>query len=630
MATARGTIHLGDIPVRGLQSRPRASSRRRATATPSSARPPCKVEAEAGPRPFEVELDARLQPGLDHPVRASASSSARTSATASCSVSRRRVDDLSSSRSRRAERAPAKTKTALEADGGTPQLRTSTRAPHTTKSDTERARAEVDEAAGRRRHDRGAPAHLPLLAVVLPHLPHSRQGRLPQLDLRPDQAQVGLVRRPGPRRRGRHLRRRPVPLVVPRRPDHDGHDRSSTGRSRRRSSGAARRFPWWWEGLARSTRRSSATSASSCSSATSSSSRRRPIPTRPFLQELASSLQPRPALIDAPRRAQRSSTCRRRRSRCARLLPDVRPAVVPPRLALVGLERLRARRHLPRPPVLQGPRRGHPRRGAGAGAVEHPARTSTSRCFANDKACCLPICRDPECPDCMKLNVGRLQHPRRPHRGCLVRRAARTSAATSTCPVRTDDAAVRLASDARRHRHARSTTSGPQYSKDGRPVDGSCPRREFAGYSRRYWQGAAGFSPYIPFVPTPKAYGGGTVVVIPTRHHYEELNPGLPTFGGDVFWDDWDTLFYFATDATPVARRRPVRAALRRLPGRRERRARRRERVRDPDVRAPDLGDRVSADRQPGSTRTTRRSTTPAAASPATSASTSPRRTSAA
>jgi len=24
--------------------------------------------------------------------------------------------------------------------------------------------------------------------------------------------------------------------------------------------------------------------------------------------------------------------------------------------------------------------------------------------FANDKACCLPICRDPECPDCMKLN----------------------------------------------------------------------------------------------------------------------------------------------------------------------------------------------------------------------------------
>ena len=39
--------------------------------------------------------------------------------------------------------------------------------------------------------------------------------------------------------------------------------------------------------------------------------------------------------------------------------------------------------------------------------------------------------------------------------------------------------------------------------------------------------------------------------MIPTRHHYEELNPGLPRFGGDVFWDDWDTLFYFATDASP-------------------------------------------------------------------------------
>ena len=139
----------------------------------------------------------------------------------------------------------------------------------------------------------------------------------------------------------------------------------------------------------------------------------------------------------------------------------------------------------------------------------------------------------------------------------------------------------------------------PQYSKDGGPWT-DLPTPQFAGYSRRYWQGAPGYSPYIPFVPTPKTYGGGYVVVIPTRHHYEELNPGLPTFGGDVFWDDWDTLFYFATDATAVARRRPVRAALHRLPGRRERRPRRGERVRDPHVRAPDLGDRVAAHRQPG------------------------------
>ena len=90
----------------------------------------------------------------------------------------------------------------------------------------------------------------------------------------------------------------------------------------------------------------------------------------------------------------------------------------------------------------------------------------------------------------------------------------------------------------------------PQYSKDGGPWT-DLPTPQFAGYSRRYWQGAAGYSPYIPFVPTSKTYGSGNVVVISTRHHYEELNPGLPTFSGEVYWDDWDTLFYFATDATP-------------------------------------------------------------------------------
>ena len=167
--------------------------------------------------------------------------------------------------------------------------------------------------------------------------------------------------------------------------------------------------------------------------------------------------------------------------------------------------------------------------------------------FANDKACCLPICRDPECPDCMKLNW------------------------VACVPVdHIADASFAGPPDLRGYVNASTQADEPlygslqmrgnvgreidyfrpQYSKDGGPWT-DLPTPQFAGYSRRYWQGAPGYSPYIPFVPTPKAYGGGNVVVIPTRHHYEELNPGLPTFGGDVFWDDWDTLFYFATDASP-------------------------------------------------------------------------------
>ena len=175
---------------------------------------------------------------------------------------------------------------------------------------------------------------------------------------------------------------------------------------------------------------------------------------------------------------------------------------------------------------------------------------------------------------------------------------------------------------------ARSTTSvrsTPRTEARGR----TCPRRSSPATHDGTGKVAAGYSPYIPFVPTSKTYGGGNVVVISTRHHYEELNPGLPTFSGEVYWDDRDTLFYFATDATPSLGDGLLRAALRRLSGRRERRTRRGERVRDPDVWPPDVGDRLSADRQPGQSAPPGGRSRPAEASPATSAWTSPRRTSA-
>ncbi len=246
--------------------------------------------------------------------------------------------------------------------------------------------------------------------------------------------------------------------------------------------------------------------------------------------------------------------------------------------------------------------------------------------FANDKACCLPICRDPECPDCMKLNW------------------------VACVPVdHIADASFAGPPDLRGYVNASTQADEPlygslqmrgnvgreidyfrpQYSKDGGPWT-DLPTPQFAGYSRRYWQGAPGYSPYIPFVPTPKTYGGGNVVVIPTRHHYEELNPGLPTFGGDVFWDDWDTLFYFATDASPSLGDGLYELRFIGYQADGDRRARRRERVRDPHVRASDVGDRVPADRQPGEPEPPGRRPRRAAGSRATSASTSPSRTSAA
>src|SRR5262249_36991677 len=167
--------------------------------------------------------------------------------------------------------------------------------------------------------------------------------------------------------------------------------------------------------------------------------------------------------------------------------------------------------------------------------------------LANDKACCLPVCRDPECPDCMKLtwvacvpvdNIADGTWGGPPDlRGYIGAASGADEPLYGSLQMRGD-----IGTEIDYFR--------VQYSKDGGPWT-DLPTPQFAGYSRRSWHGAPGFPPYIPFVPTSKAYGSGNVVVIPTRHHYEELNPGVPRFGGDVLWDDWDTLFYYATDATP-------------------------------------------------------------------------------
>lgn len=176
------------------------------------------------------------------------------------------------------------------------------------------------------------------------------------------------------------------------------------------------------------------------------------------------------------------------------------------------------------------------------------ATTLNVTLLANDKACCLPTCRDPECPDCLKLTWV----------GCSI-------------PIdQIGDATVAGPPDLRGYKGVAAMADEPlfdtlrlrgaigpdidyfkvQFSKDGGPWS-DLPTPHFGGYSRRYWS-ASGWSPYIPFAPAPKPLGGGSVTVIMTRHHYEELNPGLPTFFGEVLWDDRDTLFNFASQALPA------------------------------------------------------------------------------
>ncbi len=167
---------------------------------------------------------------------------------------------------------------------------------------------------------------------------------------------------------------------------------------------------------------------------------------------------------------------------------------------------------------------------------------------ANDKACCLPVCRDPECPDCLKLTWV----------GCSIPIDHIAGAGAAGPPdLRGYKDIATMADQPLYDTLLLRGAIGPdidyfkvQYSKDGGAwLD--LPTPHFAGYSRRYWS-AGGWSPYISFAPGPKPLGGGSVTVIMTRHHYEELNPGLPTFFGEVLWDDRDSLFNFVSDALPA------------------------------------------------------------------------------
>jgi len=163
--------------------------------------------------------------------------------------------------------------------------------------------------------------------------------------------------------------------------------------------------------------------------------------------------------------------------------------------------------------------------------------------LANDKACCLPTCRDPECPECLTLSWV----------GCV----PADLIGNNIGPLNLRGYAHTAASLDRPFYGNLSIRGGigadvdyfkVQYSKNGGAWI-NLPVPAFGGYTRRYWDG----SQFIPVGFSPDLKTGQTV--IRTRRHFEDLNPAIPRFGGNVIWDNFDSLFVFDTDVglTPDA-----------------------------------------------------------------------------
>ncbi len=162
--------------------------------------------------------------------------------------------------------------------------------------------------------------------------------------------------------------------------------------------------------------------------------------------------------------------------------------------------------------------------------------------LANDQACCLPVCRDPECPECLKLTFV----------GCTPTNLIGTMAGP---PDLRGYGRFDLSYDQPFYGSLQmrgGVGSDVDYFKVQVSRNGGAwadlPVPAFDGFSRSYWDGANSVvAPAPAFTPILK--NGRTVMI--TRKHYEVLHPAIPRFGGSVIWYDYDTLFYFNTLANP-------------------------------------------------------------------------------
>lgn len=163
--------------------------------------------------------------------------------------------------------------------------------------------------------------------------------------------------------------------------------------------------------------------------------------------------------------------------------------------------------------------------------------------LANRLACCLPTCRDPECPECLKVTFV----------GC---RSTDQIGVTAGPPDLRGYGLVASSADQPFYGDLRirgAVGSDVDYFKVQVSRNGGAwsdlPEPAFEGYSRSYWDTTTMVAAPPPaFTPMPKS--GQTVMI--TRRHYEELHPAIPRFGGSVIWNDYDTLFSFNTLANPA------------------------------------------------------------------------------
>lgn len=163
---------------------------------------------------------------------------------------------------------------------------------------------------------------------------------------------------------------------------------------------------------------------------------------------------------------------------------------------------------------------------------------------ASDLACCLPVCHEPPCPQCLAFswicNVPADQISTQAGPPDL-RGYAYT--ATSGDWVFTQDLQIRG-----------DLGAGIDYYKVQYSYNGGAwtdlPTPAFQGFPISYFDPGPAHFVAVPggFNPIPK--DGQTVII--SRDHYAALN-GTPTIGGQVDWNDFDTLFYFDTPASGIA-----------------------------------------------------------------------------
>jgi hypothetical protein len=165
---------------------------------------------------------------------------------------------------------------------------------------------------------------------------------------------------------------------------------------------------------------------------------------------------------------------------------------------------------------------------------------------ASDSACCRPVCHEPPCPECLVFSwVCDVPSDQISTSGGPpdLRGYAYTSLPSPGDWVFTQDLQIRG-----------DLGAGIDYYKVQYSFNGGVwtdlPVPAFEGFPIAYFDPGLLAFVWVPggFNPEPKS--GQTVMI--SRDHYAALH-ALPTIGGQVDWNDFDTLFYFNTLAPVIA-----------------------------------------------------------------------------